>query len=84
LKRVDRGVEGFQMKILEPKDVVSLLHEEIERAGSQGAFAKKTGVHRTALNKVINGARSPSALMIDVLGLAQVYVFKTDLPRRKK
>ena len=72
------------MKMLELKDVVSLLREEIKRAGSQEAFAKKTGVHRTALNKVINGARLPSALIIDVLGLAPVYVFKTDLPRRKK
>jgi hypothetical protein len=72
------------MKMLELKDVVSLLREEIKRAGSQGAFAKKTGIHRTALNKVINGARLPSALIIDVLGLAPVYVFKTDLPRWKK
>ena len=72
------------MKMLELKDVISLLREEIKRAGSQEAFAKKTGVHRTALNKVINGARLPSALIIDVLGLAPVYVFKTDLPRRKK
>ena len=72
------------MKMLELKDVVSLLREEIKRAGSQEAFAKKTGIHRTALNKVINGARLPSALIIDVLGLAPVYVFKTDLPRQKK
>ena len=69
------------MKMLELKDVVSLLREEIKRAGSQEVFAKKTGVHRTALNKVINGARLPSALIIDVLGLAPVYVFKTDLLR---
>ena len=72
------------MKVLELKDVILLLREEIKRAGSQGAFAKKTGVHRTALNKVINGARLPSALIINALGLAPVYVFKNDLPRRKK
>ena len=72
------------MEMLEPKDVVSLLRQEIRRAGSQEAFAKKTGIHRTSLNKVMNGARVPSPLIIDTLGLAPVYVFKTDLTSRRK
>ena len=74
--------KGFQMKMFELEDVVSLLREEVQRAGSQGAFAKKNGIHRTALNKVLNGARMPPSSIIDVLGLAPIYVFKTDLPRR--
>ncbi len=76
------GLGGFQMKMFERKDVVLLLHDEVKRAGSQDAFAKKTGIDRTALNKVLNGTRLPSPSMIDVLGLAPIYVFKTDLPLR--
>ena len=68
------------MKMFELEDVVSLLREEVQRAGSQEAFAKKTGIHRTALNKVLNGARLPPSSIVDVLGLAPIYVFKTDLP----
>jgi hypothetical protein len=32
------------MRILEERDVVSLLRSEIERAGSLGLWAEKTGV----------------------------------------
>jgi transcriptional regulator with XRE-family HTH domain len=70
------------MRMFEHKDVVLLLREEVKRAGSQDAFAKRTGVNRTAINKVLNGARLPSPSMIEVLGLAPIYVFKTDLPLR--
>jgi hypothetical protein len=70
------------MKMFELKDVVSLLRDEVKRTGSQGAFAKRTGIHRTELNKVLVGARLPSRTVIDALGLAPIYVFKTDLPLR--
>jgi hypothetical protein len=70
------------MKMFELKDVVSLLRDEVKRTGSQGAFAKRTGIHRTELNKVLVGARLPSRTVIDALGLAPIYVFKTDLSLR--
>ena len=70
------------MKMFELRDVVSLLRDEVKRTGSQDAFAKKIGIHRTELNKVLVGARSPSRTIIDALGLAPIYVFKTDLPLR--
>ena len=35
------------MKMFELKDVVSLLRDEVQRTGSQEAFAKRTGIHRT-------------------------------------
>lgn len=55
------------MKIFELKDVVSLLRNEVKRVGSQEAFAKKTGIHRTEPNKVLNGARLPPRSIIDAL-----------------
>ncbi|MFZ3337351.1 MAG: hypothetical protein WA199_15565 [Xanthobacteraceae bacterium] len=69
------------MKMFELKDVVSLLRNEVKRVGSQEAFAKKTGIHRTEPNKVLNGARLPPRSIIDALGLAPIYVFKTDRRR---
>jgi len=70
------------MRMFERKDVVLLLRDEVKRAGSQDAFANMTGINRTAINKVLNGTRLPSPSIIDVLGLAPIYVFKTDLPLR--
>ena len=63
----------------EIKEVVALLRSEVARAGGQQAFASKTGVDRTALNKVLSGDRKPSPLMIEALGLCTVFVRKGDL-----
>jgi len=70
------------MKTFELEDVVSLLRAEVTRVGGQTEFAKKTGLPRTEVNKALTGARLPSRSVIDALGLAPIYVFKTDLPRR--
>ena len=64
------------------KDVASLVRDEVKRSGTQEAFAKKNGVHRTAVNKVLTGARLPNRSFIDALGLTPVYVFKADLRLR--
>ena len=64
------------MKMFELKDVVSLLRKEVKRVGSQEAFAKKTGIHRTELNKVLNGVRLPPRSIIDALGLASHLCFQ--------
>lgn len=70
------------MKMFELKDVVSLLRSEVRRVGSQAAFARKSDLRRVEVNRALTGARLPSHAVIDALGLAPVYVFKTDLPRR--
>jgi DNA-binding phage protein len=71
------------MKMFDLEDVVSLLRVDVRRVGGQAAFAKKTGIPRAEVNRALTGARLPSRSVIDALGLAPVYVFKTDLPRRR-
>jgi hypothetical protein len=73
------GLLTMEKGILDINDVVALLRVEILRAGGQCAFARKTGVDRTSLNKVLNGDRQPSPLMIETLGLQTAFVRKRDL-----
>ena len=70
------------MKMFELKDVVSLLRSEVRRVGGQAAFAEKAGIRRTDVNRALTGTRLPSRSVVAALGLAPIYVFKTDLPRR--
>jgi DNA-binding phage protein len=62
------------MRVLEPKDVVRLLHEEIERAGSQTAWAKKARVNRTEVNKILQGRKPPTETILKALKLRTVIV----------
>jgi DNA-binding phage protein len=63
------------MRLLDEKDVVRLLRSEIERAGSQRAFARKTGVDRSTLNRALHGKRSPlTKKIIKALKLRMVFV----------
>jgi DNA-binding phage protein len=62
------------MRILEVSDVVSLLRYEIKRAGGQSAWARKTGIHRSEINKVINHQKPPSKTIIRALKLRMVVV----------
>ena len=70
------------MKMFELKDVVSLLRSEVRRVGGQAAFAEKADIRRIDVNRALTGTRLPSRSVVDALGLAPIYVFKTDLPRR--
>jgi len=65
-------------KILEQKDVVRLLREEVERAGGQVAWSKKTGVNRTNLNRILKGERPPSKAILDALKLRVVVYILQD------
>ena len=62
------------MKFLELKDVICLLRSEVERAGGQAAWAKKTGVNRTVINRVLNDRQPPSKKIISALKLRMVFV----------
>jgi plasmid maintenance system antidote protein VapI len=57
------------MRVLEPKEIVQLLRAEVKKAGSQEAWAKRAGVQRTDVNKVIHLKRPVSKKMIKALGL---------------
>jgi hypothetical protein len=62
------------MRMLSEKDVVGLLRSEVKRAGSQMAWARKASVHRTMVNKVLNGRAPPTRTIISFLKLRVVYV----------
>jgi plasmid maintenance system antidote protein VapI len=57
------------MRVLEPKEIVQLLRAEVKKAGSQEAWAKRAGVQRADVNKVIHLKRPVSKKMIKALGL---------------
>jgi DNA-binding phage protein len=66
------------MRFLELKDVIRLLRSEVERAGGQSAWAKKTGNNRTTINRVLHDRIPPTKKIIGALKLRMVFV-----PKRK-
>ena len=62
------------MRILERKDIVKLLWIEVEKAGSQTAWAKKNGIDRSHVNKVLHYAKPPTENIIHALGLRTVVI----------
>jgi DNA-binding phage protein len=64
-------------KILDEKDVVQLLTQEVAKAGGQSSWHRKTGVSRITINKVLRTQRGPTQAIINALDLEIVY-------RRKK
>jgi transcriptional regulator GlxA family with amidase domain len=64
------------LRPLELEDVIELLRSEVERAGSQSAFAKKAGVDRATVNRVLRGRLAPTQKLIDGLNLRIVYLPK--------
>jgi len=71
------------MRFLEPKDVIYLLRSEVERAGGQTAWAKRTGIQRAIINKVLNKLQPPSKPIISALKLRMVFVPKRKSSRSK-
>ena len=62
------------MRLLERKDIVKLLWIEVEKAGSQTAWAKKNGIDRSHVNKVLHHAKPPTGNIILALGLRTVVI----------
>jgi DNA-binding phage protein len=61
------------MTILDLPGVLRLLQREIDRSGGQTAWAKKAGIDRTHINKVLHGSREPGNRILEVLKLEKVY-----------
>ena len=61
-------------RLLAQNDVVSLLRKEIKQAGGQSAWSRKTGIHRSSVNRVLRGILHPTKEMINTLNLRIVYV----------
>ena len=62
----------INMHILDIKEVVRLLRAEVERAGGQSAWARREGIDRTLLNKVLSGQKPPSNKIIKALKLCNL------------
>jgi hypothetical protein len=62
------------MRILEPKEILQLLGAEVTKAGGQEAWAKKSGIDRALVNKVIHQKRPVSQKIMKALGLRVVVV----------
>jgi DNA-binding phage protein len=60
-------------QFLEHEDVMRLLRSEVERAGGQAQWAKRVGVNREALNKMLALARPLTKRVIKALKLRIVY-----------
>ena len=69
-----------QRRLLSTEDVIALLETEIAKAGSQTAWAQRTGANRTSLNLALNGRQSVTQNVLDALGLERVVAY---MPRRK-
>lgn len=52
-------------------DIVRRLSEEVERAGSQSEYARRTGLDRTYITHVLNG-RAPGRDVIKALNLTRI------------
>jgi DNA-binding phage protein len=60
-------------KILTRKDVLQLLRREVAKAGGQSAWARKTGVNRSILNKALQERKPAQKSVLKALGLEIVY-----------
>ena len=63
-------------RLLNLNDVIRLLRSEIERAGSQRAFARKAGVNVSVVSKTLRGLVLPSEKILSALKLRVVYLSK--------
>jgi hypothetical protein len=71
-------------KLLDESDVLRLLREDVESAGGQSAWARRWGIDRVHLNKVLNGERPLSPNIFRALKLKKVYVDDRKLGATKR
>ncbi|HEY6676439.1 MAG TPA: hypothetical protein VIZ87_06600 [Terrimicrobium sp.] len=62
--------------LLRIEDVIRLLRDEVERAGSQAEWARRTGVDRTSLNAALSGRKYPTEDILKILNLEKVVAFE--------
>jgi DNA-binding transcriptional regulator YdaS (Cro superfamily) len=59
-------------RLLDLQNVLRPIERQVQQAGGQSAWARRTGVNRTNLNKLPQGRRPPSPQFIKALGLKKV------------
>jgi hypothetical protein len=63
-------------------EVVRILRKEVEQAGSQAEFARRTGVSRPNLNSAITGNRPPTRDVLQALNLKKVFAYERESKAR--
>jgi DNA-binding phage protein len=66
------GVHTVTNHRLDLNDVLRLLRRDVERAGGQAEWARRTGVDRTHLNQVMRGRKLPAGRIVRALGLKKL------------
>ena len=61
---------------LDENDVLRHLPQEVEKAGAQAAWARRSGINRVHLNKVLNEKRSISPTIVKALNLKRGFTYK--------
>jgi len=64
---------GRQGIIFDEQDVVHLLRAEVEKDGSQAAFARRRNVERMYVNAILGGKRPVTKTVAKALGLRRAY-----------
>ena len=67
------GVSGL---IFDEEDVIRLLRVEIQKDGSQSAWARRHSIERTSLNAMLSGRIPVSKTVADAVGLRRTYTLK--------
>ena len=61
---------------LNENDVLRLLREEVDRAGGQSAWARRSGIDRVYLNRVLNGKRPLPPRIVKALNLKRAFAYE--------
>ncbi len=75
-KRGSRAKRGRRARLLDIDGVRKLLRSEVERAGGQSVWARRTGVDRPHLSRVLNEHAFPGPTLIEALGLEKVIAYR--------
>ena len=62
--------------IFDEKDVIRLLRVEVEKDGSQAAFARRRNVERMYINAILRGKRPVTKTVANAIGLRRTYTPK--------
>jgi DNA invertase Pin-like site-specific DNA recombinase len=74
-QRISRALGLRKVTSRTEAEVLQLLRREIREAGSQAEWARRNGIDRTYLNKVINGRKSAGPAILNALQIKEMNVY---------
>jgi hypothetical protein len=67
--------------LLDEKDVLRLLREDVNKAGGQSAWARRTGVDHSYVKQVLRGKKKPGPTIVQALKLNKVVAYEPQTGR---